>query len=420
MLSRLLHVRRQAHGARAPPAADPRPRDGVQRGRQRARHARARRPRDRLLRRLSVAVDAARSRLAVERGRVVAAPGTGSSCAIRSGGTSSVDRARARRAVGRRVDHLRHDRRCSGRRRPRAPCATTRGEREHRGLGRRVAGAPANGCSAACEDTQTIAAAARLRRARGSAAWRDQVGRAQVERELRLEVGQRRVGHGLVGREAADEVGHRAQRRPGRPPRAATTRATSSGSVRSAWTVSAASGSRSCGPGRMSGTTTRQPSSRNASTTADAEPAGAAGDRARCVGHRAECCPEPSERASSVLRRCSCASSQTARRSIRSCWSASASCARGATAREYLRLSLGDRTGTLVAMVREGVDALSALCDAGAVRARGRPLRRAPALRRPDHAARAARRATRTSSTSTTCSTGRRARPTRWRPTCAS
>jgi hypothetical protein len=43
-------------------------------------------------------------------------------------------------------------------------------------------------------------------------ALRHQVGRPQVEREHRLEVGQRRVGHGLAGLEAADEVGERAQR----------------------------------------------------------------------------------------------------------------------------------------------------------------------------------------------------------------
>ena len=69
---------------------------------------------------------------------------------------------------------------------------------------------------------------------RGSDGLRDQVGRAQVEREQPLELGHRRVGHRLVGGEPADQVDQRPQRRPSA---ARTARATSSGSVRSATTV---------------------------------------------------------------------------------------------------------------------------------------------------------------------------------------
>ena len=62
-----------------------------------------------------------------------------------------------------------------------------------------------------CADDADDPAAARLDQAREHG-LRHQVRRTQVEREQRLEVGQRRVGHRLVGLEAADEVRQRAQR----------------------------------------------------------------------------------------------------------------------------------------------------------------------------------------------------------------
>src|SRR3954471_20673788 len=87
--------------------------------------------------------------------------------------------------------------------------------------------------------------------------------------------------------------------------------------------------------------------------------------------------------------------------------------------REFLRLVLGDRTGTVTAMVWEDVAERAGCCDAGAhVRVTGRygvhPHRGA------ELTVSALRPAEDQSSSSTTCSTGRRATRTAWSPTCAS
>ena len=89
---------------------------------------------------------------------------------------------------------------------------------------------------------------------------------------------------------------------------------------------------------------------------------------------------------------------------------------------EYLRLTLGDRTGT---RPRPSPGTTSrdarALRPGRARRARHRPLRRrtrATARSSTSAGLRAGRRGA--STTSPTCSTARRARPSRWRPTCAS
>ena len=79
---------------------------------------------------------------------------------------------------------------------------------------------------------------------------------------------------------------------------------------------------------------------------------------------------------------------------------------------EYLKLSLGDRTGCVSAVVWEGAPSWPRCCEAGAaVRVAGR-YERAPALRRADRRARAAPRAAGRVRARATCSTGRRARRT--------
>ena len=79
----------------------------------------------------------------------------------------------------------------------------------------------------------------------------------------------------------------------------------------------------------------------------------------------------------------------------------------------YLLLSLGDRTGTVAGVLQGDAEC----CTARRRGPRHRPLRDRRALRGADRAERGARRPTR--STTTRCSTARRARPARWRTTCA-
>ena len=76
----------------------------------------------------------------------------------------------------------------------------------------------------------------------GTAAAIDQVGRAQIEPELPLELLDRRLVHAAAHGEPADQVDEAPQRRLGRRPAAGdTTAATASASNRSAWTSSSPS-----------------------------------------------------------------------------------------------------------------------------------------------------------------------------------
>src|SRR5215207_9258703 len=86
---------------------------------------------------------------------------------------------------------------------------------------------------------------------------------------------------------------------------------------------------------------------------------------------------------------------------------------------EFLRLILGDRTGTLPAVLWEAVEDCVGLCRRGevvhvtgrySVHARYGPQLTITAVRRPEHGEFSPR----------TCSTGRRATSPRWRPICAS
>ena len=71
-------------------------------------------------------------------------------------------------------------------------------------------------------------------------------------------------------------------------------------------------------------------------------------------------------------------------------------------------------------MVWDDVERVRRALPGGRAGPRARPLPRAPALRRADRPASACASPSRARSTPPSCSTGRRARPSRWSPTCAS
>ena len=187
----------------------------VQRDRQRAPHARAGRQGDPLLRRLSRAL-AGRRPGSRRRGRAPTPRCRGSGSRARSRPAASASPCSSGgidARLARRVDHLRQHRVAADRRRRACSRATTSRERDHaRPWTRSSRPRPRTDAAPSARRRSTIAPPPAAASA-GSAAWRDEIGRAQVERELGLEVGDRRVGDGLAGREAADEVDDGAQRR---------------------------------------------------------------------------------------------------------------------------------------------------------------------------------------------------------------
>ena len=289
--------------------------------------------------------------------------------AISAGGTAAVLLGRHRRAVGRRVDRLGSDRVAAD-----AVVAVLARDDLREGDAARPSRRsspprPRTGAAPRASETQTIAPPPAATRCGSAACVTGR--RAQVERELGLEVLDRRAGDGLVGREAADEVDDRAQRRVRVAPRRDGAR-DGVGVGQVGWTTSAPCGSAS----RVSSATTRQPASANAATTAGPRPPVPPVISAVAPPHARRHRPIPrSTFRPMVVRELTDGQEVDDVLLVRERERASATAA-------YLRLTLGDRTGTVAAVAGRRRRPVR-VCGCGvAVHVQGAT--RPPALRRAD------------------------------------